>query len=335
MEAILGSPTQDIDRWEQAALAECPEYATAEVLRKLTDPSSLVRQSELTELFDNKHWEHQYIKASPENKVRLTALNTGWADGWLCVTPCLGFDTLLTNSCLSDSLKFRLGVDLMAGESHCSLCKQVMDSRGHHAVACNCGGDIVTRHNDLRNTVYREARKAGFKPELEKQGLLPGRRPADVLLHVGPCKLRPAGVSFPTVALDFAVVSPFTTARLRQQGPALCAAIDYAEQKRKHENTAGRCADQRVSFEPIVFEATGGVDPEAQLLLEGLRAEVARKTEITKNEAIQRLKARISIDLQRSLHRSLERRRRGMFEDDEEISSSSAYYARWEPGCDF
>ena len=53
------------------------------------------------------------------------------------------------------------------------------------------------------------------------------------------------------------------------------------------------------------------------MILEGLCTAVARKTGILKKEAIQRLKTRISIDLQRSIHKSLEKRRVAEFADDE------------------
>ena len=44
-----------------------------------------------------------------------------------------------------------------SGGSLCSLCPEVaLDPLGHHAVSCRRGGDVVIRHNQLRD-VFAEA----------------------------------------------------------------------------------------------------------------------------------------------------------------------------------
>ena len=76
--------------------------------------------------------------------------------------------------------------------------------------------NIISEHNEDRNVVHDHARRAGSRPELEKQGLLTnlgwpekaGRRPADTLLvNVTGLQLRNASNLF-KVALDFAYVNP-------------------------------------------------------------------------------------------------------------------------------
>ena len=180
-----------------------------------------------------------------------------------------------------------MGVDLFKGCEHCPFCRSVMDPRGHHCGACMAGGDVVLRHNELRNTVHAEASKAGMHPELESQGLLAnlgwvdmvGRRPADTLL------VSPTGLAvtsrrrFPKVALDFAVVSPFSVSALpsatEQQ---LATAEAYADRKRRHNNTEYACGEADLGFEPIVFEAAGGLEPGGAKVLESLLKEVARSS---------------------------------------------------------
>ena len=83
------------------------------------------------------------------------------------------------------------------------------------------------------------------------------------------------------------------------------------------QNTAVRLAEANLGFEPIVFESTGGLESGGRKVLESMLADVALHTDADKHKVIQRVRARISIDLQRSWHRSV---------------SKDAYYAHWEAG---
>ena len=55
-------------------------------------------------------------------------------------------------------IKLWLGLDT-SGHSTCSYCPHAaVDSLGHHAVTCQHGGDVVVRHNRLRDML------ADFEP---------------------------------------------------------------------------------------------------------------------------------------------------------------------------
>ena len=120
VEALLGGAVS-ADKREQAALEECGVYAGQELRTKLDDDQAMVTQRELTEQYDHKHWDFHWERATPEAKTRLKAFGAPWADGWLGATPSHGFDTLLSNSCLSSSLKFRLGVEFVSRDGVCPL----------------------------------------------------------------------------------------------------------------------------------------------------------------------------------------------------------------------
>ena len=47
-----------------------------------------------------------------------------------------------------------------------------MDIYGDHAVCCRKTGDLITRHNRVRDLVAEFAKKGLLSPDLEKQGLL-------------------------------------------------------------------------------------------------------------------------------------------------------------------
>ena len=62
-----------------------------------------------------------------------------------------------------------LGIDT-AGGSMCALCPgSVLDPLGHHVLACSCkrSGDVVTRHNQLKDTLAEACQRvhmSGRKP---------------------------------------------------------------------------------------------------------------------------------------------------------------------------
>ena len=55
-----------------------------------------------------------------------------------------------------------------------SLCGEVSDRWGNHALSCGCGGDKILRHNAVRDVVCSAVSEfTSVSPELEKPGLLP------------------------------------------------------------------------------------------------------------------------------------------------------------------
>ena len=69
----------------------------------------------------------------------------------------------------------------------CPFCPHItLDPLGHHAVSCRHGGDVVIRHNHLRNIFTEFCRRAHLSVHVEAgRGLLgvdSNSRPADVLV---------------------------------------------------------------------------------------------------------------------------------------------------------
>ena len=89
----------------------------------------------------------------------------------------------------------------------------------------------------------------------------------------------------------------------------LAAATAYAERKRAHNNTQQACEQAGFGFEPIVFETTGGLDPEAERVLHSVLKESARAQGKPVSTVVEHAKIRVSIDIQRAVHRALQRRR--------------------------
>ena len=64
-----------------------------------------------------------------------------------------------------------------------SQCKAALDAYGHHALCCKLGGDVVSRHNRLRDIFNDFCHSACLAPQLEMGGWSRDRtRPVDVLV---------------------------------------------------------------------------------------------------------------------------------------------------------
>ena len=106
------------------------------------------------------------------------------------------------------SVLYRLGVPVLNEEIPCPLCKQSINVYGDHAICCAKEGDIIIRHNSLRNLVNSIATDAQLSPVMEKKGILghsSGRRPGDVTLQ--------QWAEGKGLAIDVAVTSPLTELR--------------------------------------------------------------------------------------------------------------------------
>jgi hypothetical protein len=121
--------------------------------------------------------------AAPREKQRLRRLNCEHANSWITAMPSDtdGKDTILPPNIFRTAVSRLLGLAVYAKPIPCPLCQQTMDVLGDHALCCKKTQDTVTRHNRVRNLV--------FKLDLEKQGILghteeSKRRPGDVSIPV-------------------------------------------------------------------------------------------------------------------------------------------------------
>ena len=73
-----------------------------------------------------------------------------------------------------------------------------------------------------------------------------------------------------------------------------------------------------------MFETTGGLECEAEGVLKSLLSESAKAQGKPVADILNRLKIRISIDLQRALHRALQRRRDQMHAQESNSSGAAA-----------
>ena len=174
--------------------------------------SCSVHQKALSEKLDDRQFNLLLNCSSVADRARLLSVSSPFAASWLSVIPSEGLG--LTAPIFQVALKWWLGLDTSGG-SQCSLCPgSVLDHLSHHAVTCKRGGDVVTRHNRLRDCIVEVCRRAHIGVQVEVGNNLTlshsKTRPADILI--------PNWVMGRTAALDVSVTSPLNPQTLLEAG---------------------------------------------------------------------------------------------------------------------
>ena len=272
----------------------------------LRDEQTVVRRKDILSIIHDSAWKLLVQQADCAGQARLRAVSATGADAWLRMTPGLVHDSMLGNVAFRDVVGLRLGLCLFPGASTCAFCHQNLDEMGYHVLSCMGQGHKQTMLHTLRNTIFTLAQQAGATPQLEPQGLLPESaelRPADVLIHTSPSIRASSWQKFPKLALDFAIVSPFAVSTLRESASQpFSAASRYADRKRTTHDIANKCAKQLIGFEPMVWESTGGVHEESEVIVDSLCQMRDARFGLRVGSSKNQIRARISMDLQRGFH---------------------------------
>jgi hypothetical protein len=211
----------------------------------------------------------------------------------------------------------RLGLELNE-EKPCPLCFEILGTDGAHAEGCMGGGDAVARHNENRDTLHKQAKARGTRPELEKTKLLAGlnrnvnlggRRPADTLLHSTGGIHTARGRQMGKIALDVGIVNPQAASHIHNAArETLGAAKGYTQHKRERNDTDRLCMQAGVDYQPMVWESLGGCSAEASEVVKSLNRLVANNTNTPLAEVAHRFWQRTSVDLQKANHRAWAKR---------------------------
>lgn len=187
------------------------------------------------------------------------------------------------------------------------------------------GGDKTVSHDTQKDNIFSQTKAGMFRPELKKVGLLTGerhadgdeedelRRPADILV-CNTADLRSViqgGTRAGKVALDVGIICPHAPSHVEAaREEVLGAAESYAREKCGRNGVERKCQEVGLVFQPMIFESTGGVSSEADKVIHCLNRAVANKTNPNTpiGEVANRFWQRVSIDLQRAMHRAFVRR---------------------------
>ena len=194
--------------------------------------------------------------ASVRDAQRLRRNDFAHANAWISALPSAmdGKDTVMEPRVYLTAVRRLLGLPVTSVPAPCPLCQQTMDIYGDHAVCCRKSGDMITRHNRVRDLIAEFASKGLLAPDLEKLGLL------------GPTeksRRRPGDVSFKRwapnrgLAIDVAVICPVAVSHVHEEDPC----ENYAR-LHKHARYDEGFQSSDYDFVAMVFETSGALNIE-------------------------------------------------------------------------
>ncbi|KAL5483926.1 hypothetical protein EMCRGX_G020346 [Ephydatia muelleri] len=191
----------------------------------------------------------------------------------LCSVPSQGLGLHLDPPVHQIAIKWWLGLDTSQG-SQCALCPGIaLDPLGHHAITCKRGGDVVTRHNTLRDVLAEMCHRAHLGVQVEAGNDLTAdhshTRPADLLLT--------NWATGKTAAFDISVTSPLNTLTLLEAVVSAGSAAQATE-TRKHMANDAKCNELGWLCVPLVAETYGAWGKEAMEAFSQLASRLATHT---------------------------------------------------------
>jgi hypothetical protein len=277
---------------ESMAVAEEKWVRPAEVSEKH------VLQKQASFLFDEEMLKYLVSTAPSEREVqRLLRVAQPHAGAFITAVPSEedGNATILRPRNFCTAVAYRLGLNVMSDAIPCPMCKQNLDKLGDHATCCSRSGDIIVRHNSIRNLVNRVASDGLLDPVMEKKGILgptSGRRPGDVTIRYW--------AEGKGLAIDVAVTSPFTASNVRLDEPCETYALSQ-----KHAKYDVDFRGTSYLFGALVLETTGAINEEGARILSQLFRFAAKRLGQEFSSYCGRAWARLSCTLQRSVSQAI------------------------------
>ena len=162
------------------------------------------------------------------------------------------------------------------------------------------GGDVVFRHNRLRDILAETCRRAHFSVQVEAGcNLTPDHshsRPADVLIS--------NWALGKTAACDISVTSPLNSNIMSEAGVTAGAAAQATE-LRKHEANDVKCSELGWLCIPLVVESYGAWGKEAMESFSSLASRLAITSSRPKSAVLLELYGRLNLNLVRANMRAI------------------------------
>eukprot|EP00731_Ephydatia_muelleri_P017238 Em0010g336a len=172
------------------------------------------------------------------------------------------------------------------------LSGSTLDHLGHHAVTCKYGGDVVSRHNRIRDILVETCRRAHIGVKVEVGNNLSRdhskTRPADILL--------PNWFLGRTAALDVSITSPLNPVTLLEAGVSATAAAQATE-ARKHQANDPKCSELGWVCVPMVVETYGAWGKEATAIISSVASRLATSTCRPKSTILHEIYGRLNLNL--------------------------------------
>jgi hypothetical protein len=255
------------------------------------DSNSQLPQKELSSKIDSVTLENLLASKSMYTKARMKSILGRGASAWLTVIPSSNMS--FSNRQYQIAMRLHLGLPVYPSKTKCACKTGHLDRFGIHALACKTKGDIISRHNAVRNVIHNYCEEAGLTAELEKGNLLGDyadkRRPADVLiknfsLNSDHC-------------LDIAITSPLQDKYIAGASSTEgYAASNYY--KFKLSKYAEAVIKENMVFQPIVLETFGRIADKSIPCLIKIASTKADRYSTSRSKAINTFFQQISVALQ-------------------------------------
>jgi hypothetical protein len=232
-------------------------------------------QSALSLMINEKLFNNLFSLADIDHKAKLMCITADQASNWLSMIPDPHKGLAYSNSEFSKLLRFWIHLDVYPENSKCPLfsCGAKLDEKGTHALSCKSSPDRITKHNNIRDVIFREAEAGAKNPRLEVAAIFgqDNMRPADIFL--------PFHAHNRSSCLDVGIVNPLTKSYVISAAKeSLSAAKRYDETKTKKYSE--KCNKESTNYFAICGEVTGGWTPTAHRIFKELYTASARRYNI-------------------------------------------------------
>ena len=274
-------------------LVDPPDSLTSDFV---DNSCSSTTQKFLSNKIEDCQFRKLFNNSTPIDRARLLSISPPHTSAWLSVTPSPSMGLHLEPSEFQVAIKWSLGIPVAQGQS-CTQCTAALDAYGHHALCCKLGGDVVSRHNKLRDIFNDFCHSACLAPQLEMGGWSREHtRPADVLV--------PNWVLDKSAAFDLSVTSTLN-AHVFQEASVTAGSAAMAAQIRKHRVNDGKCSELGWVCIPLVVETYGCWGTEAIQALSRLATRLSTRQGLPKSLVCNELFGRLSLALVRANSRAI------------------------------
>ena len=205
---------------------------------------------------------------------------------WLSVLPCPKNDSVLSPREFRDGLAIRYQKPLLQMPGTCDGCGALFSLE--HGLNCANGGNLIRRHNEVRDVTGQLAALAF--PHVTKEPVVRhGSGDEDGLI----CDLAVRGVWNPQTEalLDVRVVNTDAQSYVTRPVVAVLESIARAKKAKHHQ----ACMDRRADFTPFIVSTDGVIHREAEHFLKRLAARLADKWMTPYGQVMYFIRARLSL----------------------------------------
>ena len=230
-------------------------------------PSPQQSQKCLSAMVDKKLLDDLTQSLPPMDHKRLCSVSRAHASAWIQAPPSRGLGLYFTDAEYRTTCLRWLGENVTPAASQCLACNTTTSPKASHILRCRSNGDMIARHNSLRDLVASFASAACLDPVKEKSGLLgdaPGQRPADIFI--------PRLYNGLPSAIDIAVTCPLQDRFINEPNPA----EKYAQETKHNKYDKGFDGTQ-IDFVAAVVETFGGWSKEGEMVVSEIVKRAAKR----------------------------------------------------------